>query len=330
MNDMKTLSNILLICFLFFSLSSCLDEVDPENKIVGQVEPKSEEYYKQLRAYKESDHAVAFGWFGGWNTETSSMGTRLVSIPDSVDIVSIWGKYWDITDAQKADLAYVQNVLGTKVTYTIFAHEVPEPFEATTEGVGKYAKALADTMYKYNYDGLDLDYEPGFGGVGPLVGHNNALMKDFVLALSKYFGPKSGTGKLLLIDGVPYAVHPEIVECFNYGIVQAYDSSGEWDLQYRFNNALAKGWSADKYIFTEDFEKWWSTGGKPNAVVTTADGKEFVVPSLEAMARFNPKVDDKYQRKGGVGTYHMENEYKHTPDYKYLRQAIQIMNPAKK
>ena len=57
-------------------------------------------------------------------------------------------------------------------------------------------------MYKYNYDGLDLDYEPGFGGVGPLVGHNNALMKDFVLALSKYFGPKSGTGKMCIRDRI--------------------------------------------------------------------------------------------------------------------------------
>lgn len=326
---MKILTNILLLFFFSFTLISCIDEVDPENKIVGKTPPKSEEYYKNLREYKNSDHAVAFGWFGGWNTETPSMGTRLSSIPDSVDIVSIWGKYWDISDAQRADLTYVQKVLGTKVTYTIFAHEVPSPFEANTEGVREYAKALADTMYKYNYDGLDLDYEPGFGGVGPLVGHNNALMKDFVLALSQYFGPKSGTGKLLVIDGVPYAVHADIVECFDYGIVQAYDSSGEGDLQGRFNNALAKGWPAEKYIFTEDFEAWWSTGGKTGATVTTPEGNRITVPSLEAMAWFNPKIDGEYHRKGGAGTYHMENEYKHTPDYKYLRQAIQIMNPAK-
>lgn len=327
---MKILKKILLLCFLSFSFISCIDEVDPEPQKVGEAEPKGEEYYKNLREYKKSDHAVAFGWFGGWNTETPSTGSRLASIPDSVDIVSIWGKYWDISDEQKADLAYVQNVLGTKVTYTTFAHEVPDPFEATTEGVREYAKALADTMYKYNYDGLDLDYEPGYGGTGPLVGHDNALMKDFVLALSQYFGPQSGTGKLLLIDGVPYAVHADIVECFDYGIVQAYNSSGEANLQSRFDRALAKGWPAGKYIFTEDFEAWWSTGGKTGATVTTPEGELLRVPSLEAMARFNPKVDGKYQRKGGVGTYHMENEYKHTPDYKYLRQAIQIMNPAKR
>ncbi len=329
-NDMKKIIYILLFSLLSFSMFSCMDEVDPENKIVDALPNKGEKYYENLREYKKSDHQVAFGWFGGWSADSPSMGPRLSSIPDSVDIVSIWGKYWDISDSQKADLAYVQNVLGTRVTYTIFAHEVPEPFEATTEGVQEYAKALADTMYKYNYDGIDLDYEPGFGGVGPLVGHNNELMRDFVLALSQYFGPKSGTDKLLLIDGVPYAVHADIVECFDYGIVQAYDSYGDRDLQNRFNSAYAKGWTAEKYIFTEDFEKHWKTGGRPNASHTTPEGEVLYIPSLEAMARFNPTIDGELKRKGGAGTYHMENEYKHTPDYKYLRQAIQIMNPAKK
>ena len=33
-------------------------------------------------------------------------------------------------------------------------------------------------------------------------------------------------------------------------------------------------------------------------------------------------------RKGGMGTYHMEAEYGTNPDYRYLRNAIQIMNPS--
>ena len=49
------------------------------------------------------------------------------------------------------------------------------------------------------------------------------------------------------------------------------------------------------------------------------------------MARWSPMVNDKPVRKGGVGTYHMEYDYPTTPvDYKYLREAIGIMNPAVK
>jgi hypothetical protein len=48
------------------------------------------------------------------------------------------------------------------------------------------------------------------------------------------------------------------------------------------------------------------------------------MPSLLGMAYWNPDEG----RKGGTGTFHMEYEF--ATDYKYLRQAIQIMNPAKK
>lgn len=324
--------HLLLLSLLFCTCNS--DWTDVETKKAVHPLEKTEDYFKNLRAYKSimSERQVAFGWFGGWTAKGPSMVTRLQAVPDSVDIISIWGKYSDLDKLQQEDLKYVQDVLGTKVTFTIFAHEVPAPFEATTEGVELYAKALADTMYKYNYDGIDLDYEPGYGGVGPLVGHNNSLMKDFVTALSKYFGPASGTNKLLMIDGVPYAVHSELAPLFNYGIVQSYASWGDGDLQKRFNSANSKGWKPEQYIFTENFESYWRTGGTSAfSHVDDATGKVTSMNSLKGMALFNPKVNNKQIRKGGCGTYHMEYEYANPEsDYKYLREAIQIMNPAAK
>ena len=40
-----------------------------------------------------------------------------------------------------------------------------------------------------------------------------------------------------MIDGVPYAVHADVADCFDYGIVQAYKSYGYTDLQSRFDEA---------------------------------------------------------------------------------------------
>jgi GH18 family chitinase len=165
----------IIILLLFIPFAACDDWTDVEPVDVQHPIERSEEYFKDLRAYKSvmSERQITFGWFGGWTAKGASMVSRLKAVPDSVDIVSIWGRYNNLDELQKEDLKYVQEVLGTKVTYTIFAHEVPESFGATPEGVTEYAKALADTMYKYNYDGIDLDYEPGFGGAGPLVGHDN-------------------------------------------------------------------------------------------------------------------------------------------------------------
>lgn len=328
---------IYIILLLVVPFASCSDWTDIETENIQAPIERGEEYFKNLRAYKSTmaDRQIAFGWFGGWTASGPSMMKRLKTAPDSMDVISIWGKYSDLNDNQKADLKYVQEVLGTKVTYTIFAHDVPEPFEANTEGVQQYAKALADTMYKYNYDGIDLDYEPGFGGVGPLVGpigqypNYKTLMSDFVKALSQYFGPASESEKLLIIDGVPFDLNSDLPVYFNYGVVQSYDSNGDTDLQGRFNNAWAKGWKPEQYVFTEDFEKNWRNGGTTNYKHVTPEGETITIKSLKGMALFHPVINGKRMRKGGCGTYHMEYEYMHTDrDYKYMREAIQIMNPA--
>ena len=123
-----------------------------------------------------------------------------------------------------------------------------------------------------------------------------------------------------MIDGVPYAVHKEIAELFDYGIVQAYNSSGYTDLQNRFDNAYAKGWKPEQYIFAENFESFWKNGGVTH---TCRDGQ--VVNSLLGMARFNPEQG----YCGGFGAYHMEYEYGNSAmPYKYMREAIQDVNPA--
>lgn len=312
-------------------LAGCSDWVESERVITQHPDEQSpilrdNAYYAALRDWKRNTkHKIAFGWYGSWTAVGASYQTRLASAPDSMDIISIWSQWHSLTPEQMADKEFVQKIKGTKVTFTIFAHEVPDEFlvdgEVTPEGLATYARAYArDSMNKYSYDGIDLDYEPGFGGTGPLVGHDNENMKIFCQELSKYVGPKSGTGRLFMIDGVPYAVHKEIAELFDYGIVQAYNSSGYTDLQNRFDNAYAKGWKPEQYIFAENFESFWKNGGVTH---TCRDGQ--VVNSLLGMARFNPEQG----YCGGFGAYHMEYEYGNSAmPYKYMREAIQDVNPA--
>ena len=236
------------------TLASCNTNIEALEIIKPEV--KSEQYYADLRAYKQrTDHEVFFGWFGGWNTKSPNMRGSLKSVPDSVDIISIWSGTYD-----REDMEYVQNVKGTRVTFTIFAHKIPQNFlegenhdQVTREAIERYAMALIDTMNTYGYQGIDLDYEPGYqdpaGGpfTGPLVGPTNVYpnyrdnMEIFVKKLGEFIGPKSGTDKLLIIDGVPYDVKPELAEYFNYGVVQAYNSRSYYDLQNRFNRPHVDG-----------------------------------------------------------------------------------------
>lgn len=328
----KLFKNIAIAVSFIVCFVAC--DTDLENIQLQKPFEGSEAYYANLRAYKNSDHQLAFGWFGGWKAKGPALSKYLSSVPDSVDLVSIWGAWSNLTQAQIDDMRFVQKVKGTKVLFTIFAHEVPKPFEPTKEGIEAYASSICDSLFKYDYDGLDLDYEPGFGGKGhfinpsdmgstALTSEGKANMEIFVRQLAKELGPKSGSGKLLAIDGVPYALNLGLAELFDYGIVQSYYCTSYTDLQGRFNNADSNGWKPGQYIFTEDFEKGWETGG----VANYKDEEGNVMSSLLGMAYFNPKQGE----KAGCGSYHMEYEYNHTDrEYKYLRQAIQIMNPASK
>ena len=335
MNVTNIFHGIASLALAAAALTSCNTSIEALEII--KPEEKSEQYYADLRAYKQrTDHEVFFGWFGGWNTKSPNMIGSLKSVPDSVDIISIWSGTYD-----REDIEYVQRVKGTRVTFTIFAHKIPAQFlegenhdQVTREAIERYAVSLVDTMKAYGYQGIDLDYEPGYqdpaGGpfTGPLVGPLNVYpnyrdnMEIFVKKLGEFIGPKSGTSNLLIIDGVPFDVKPELAEYFNYGVVQAYNSPSYADLQRRFNDAAARGWKPEQYIFAETFEGGKAaTGGVTHQL---QDGKR--VPSLLGMAQFLPEYQGKKAtRKGGCGTYHMENDYDNWPNYKFTRRAIEIM-----
>lgn len=354
-------------------VASCSDWTETEAESFPE-EITSEEYYAALRAYKQTDHQVAFGWYSGWNAEGAFMKTSLAGIPDSMDIVSIWDNGLDLSDAQKRDMQFVQQVKGTKIIYCSIIDNIgkgmtpksvtanweengyaseqdainefwgwPEDesnTEAVENAIRTYARAVADTLNKYGYDGFDIDYEPVAGPYhGNIVkqsDNNNFFI--FVDELGKYFGPKSGTGKLLVIDGEPQRItdRPEIGHYFDYFIIQAYSCSGDGNLNGRlidgnvwgpalistFGEELGEEKVTNMTIMTENFE---AVDIAMNGGYDFTDSYGNKMKSLEGMARWVPR--NGFQ-KAGVGAYRMEAEFGTNPEYKNMRNVIQIMNPS--
>ena len=88
---MKSLLNKIIIPFfgLGLMITACSDWTELEPKYAKDLTQtdKSEEYYEALRAYKQSDHAVAFGWYGNATGIGVSLENCLAGLPDSVDFV---------------------------------------------------------------------------------------------------------------------------------------------------------------------------------------------------------------------------------------------------
>ena len=96
---------------------------------------------------------------------------------------------------------------------------------------------------------------------------NAKVMEAFVKTMGKRIGPKSGTDKMFVIDGEPDAMAAQYGEYFNYFILQAYNSSGNSDLNSRFTaqathfqQYLTPEQVANKLIVCENFENYAGKG----------------------------------------------------------------------
>jgi putative lipoprotein len=193
------IKNILAVSALALTtLASCSKWTDMEiQHPVDLTKPGHDEaYYKALRDYKNSDHQIAFSYYSAWTGVGTNMQSSLMGLPDSVDLVSLWGGWKNPTEAQLKDLRAAQQKKGLKAMICFLVLDMgagvtPDPTEAekaalkegeswthkywgwstaqTPEGkaarraaVVKYANAICDIIEKYGYDGFDIDAEPTY------------------------------------------------------------------------------------------------------------------------------------------------------------------------
>ena len=313
---------------------------------------ESEAYYARLREYKDQmwnyGRPVAFGWFSDWSPYGAARGGYLTSVPDSMDIISMWsgapGRF-EITPEQKADKEFVQKKKGIKLLeVSLLSHlgkgRTPESvyadlyvqaeeegwsdyqleeakkfarwdywgftshdlsnFEELKAAHTRFAKALCDSLVVNEWDGFDIDWEPGSGfndADGTLANNSrqDELIVHLVKEMGKYIGPMSdpeGKGhKLLCVDGSMSVFESNCPEYIDYFIEQAYGG-------YR---AIYSD-TPEKYILCENFEKYAVDGGY-----------------IMGHASYMPTNG----YKGGVGAYRFQKDYDNTPDYKWMRKAIQ-------
>ncbi|HEY4150280.1 MAG TPA: glycoside hydrolase family 18 [Chitinophagaceae bacterium] len=318
------------------------------------------QYYANLRAYKQTNHTVCFGWFAAYAPiagatgylDPASWGQRIMGLPDSMDLVSLWmgipGN--DSTKSNYAPIAYsdwkyVASVKGTKflaptivnfngkITLkngTVF--DCTLPANRTDSGIHVYGQYLVDMILDNGVDGLDIDWEPAGG---EWLNSPSTNFVKLVQYCAQFLGP-TGSHKDRILDIDFFSTVPPATtgQYCNYFIRQAY-SQGTGGVQNATNmqsyyNAVATNVPPSKFIVTENFGDYSTLGGTPfteaNGNTLTTDGS--IMYSLEGMARWNPTQGT----KGGFGAFYFDRDY-YSPTgipYYNVRRCIQIANPAAK
>lgn len=181
--------------------------------------------------------------------------------------------------------------------FSIGAITNPEAYAATIK------RKIID---EWKLDGVDFDCEEEVGAYGVYnttydaqgneqIDHgqvSNAVA--FFKAMSKYFGPKSGTGKLMDIDrgAEPMEIVPAAYPYFNHILFQAYNwSTSRVSTAYEQNKAYFKpenmyftlncqrarsGWDEDTDLVPDGFKEY---GAKENAIRKANEFAEITLPS---------------------------------------------------
>lgn len=288
-------------------------------------------YLEDLRAYKKTKHPIMFGWFNSWSAITPGDYSQLNQIPDSMDIVSIWGNCFELDAKRKEQLKEVQ-AKGTKVVIGWIVENVGNQIKnmkgedwpsVPEEGVKAYAKAIVDSITKYGYDGFDLDYEPSYsspfkpgnhcgdwGGEWtvnkPIISCDSGSNKELENLFFKTLRELLGEDKILNINGSIHWLDPTSAKYFNYFVVQSYHGNySSWTAQVTGRLGAVK----DQIIYTESFEN--NQANRKN-FMRYAD---FVMNTLKGEA-------------GGIGAYHINEDAFDGDHYRNVRAAIRRMNPS--
>lgn len=368
------LSKIFYAGVAALALFSCSQWTEPEREILPNQEglirrvpfldakseadlpPSLRKHYEAIREYRKTDHVLGFGWFGNWTAKGADPNAYLKGLPDSVDFVSLWGTRGSLTQEQKEDLEYFQKIKGGKALLCWIVQDVGDqltpPGKSATDywlkekggndpikACEAYADAIADTIQKYNLDGFDIDYEPGYGH-----GSRNSLMRisqsgvwiadassaggtrvnQYMYAFIKKLRARldaMGKGKLLVMDGEPYLLAPETSKMIDYYIYQAYWESSTTAVRNKIKNDDLDNYIR-KTIVTVEFEQKWRTGGVEG--YSSEDYPELNgKPGAQIYDYATLDIDG--IRIAGIGTYHMEYDKQDMP-YKWLRSALDRAN----
>lgn len=327
MKIMKYIMPLLLIACMF---ASCDNDV--ENATVVAPTTYGPQYYKNLRDYKKSDHSIAWGWFADY-TQSTSLATRFLGLPDSLDICSLWGGI-PSDDSTHVDthylpevyreMKYVQEVKGTKlvVPTIIRIRTRPEFYDSIwvkqsdpQAAMRAYAQDLLRPIFENGLDGIDMDYEPEGD---PLSGGN---LDYFVEYVGQFVGPMASPDSTFTYpDGYTIKGNPNMLLCIDYFRSAPGSNTNKytnWYVNQTYGGGPGRvpfsGCPTEKVVYTENVGDNW---------------KAAECGQLLNYARYQPGTG----RKGGFGAFFMHRDYINTgygcSNYANMRHGIQIQNPA--
>lgn len=334
MKNHISIKSIMWAACAVTALSACSDWTETEslnlveNGIAQQQGEAYAKYLANLRDYKAQDHKVVYGWFDNSEKTPFTRGQHLSDVPDSIDVV-IAGTP-ELTELEVAEVAELHQK-GTQVFFSLSYDRIKKAYEEAVKEAGEtrdFATVLSEEVNKVMahqapFDGLVVEYK-GSSPVYMTTAEKAETAAHQATILSAVQSWKSANGdKKLAFYGYPAhlldlaSILPDcrhiILVTDKVGDVQQY---GIEAMQALISDKVP----ADRFVISVSTVSLDTTdkitGFLGDARATTEAAYWLTTPTTGIT-------------KAGLAILDIQNDYYNaTNTYQYVREAIQIMNPA--
>jgi hypothetical protein len=348
---MKQIIKLLLLIATAGLFAACSEWTEPESLTIKTPTVETEnpalyqQYLENLRNYKKTHHQLLIGVFDNSDKTFISRGMHIASVPDKVDIVSLM--YGDnLTDIEREEIEGLRKDKGTRVIYTIDYDVIAAEINVAIKEAEEAAEAAAgdeeapeiivpdfyesldveldrqfSLLTKYGYDGLCLGYVD-LSTLYPDIVDVERITRVQEMLFTKLAGV-SANAKLLLFAGAPENVLDKtLLGQFEYIIVQTLSAVDIRGLDVIVGSSLQPGVPGDKVMVTAKPFSLDPTDIKTGVFADASCAITGMAAWLKTPASFN---------KAGLVIYRINDDYYNPEtDYKFTREAIEIMNPSPK
>lgn len=328
---------------IFVLLFACSDWTDTESididipKVNGK---QKEEYYKDLRAYKETNHKITYLWFDNSVKIAQSNGQLLTSVPDSVDIICLSNPF-DLVEKEITSMKELKAERAYSYVYALDIEGIKTVYRQLLLEANQDKKEIV-SLPVYMQDTLNIAIKPSTEFDGIIIRYTGKdinfltdeekteyLATEDVIIKTLQTWMSTNSSKFISIQGYPQNFSDKsILPSMKHIILETATDTSKDKIIYTMLQTGTTGVPTDRFIIAANAISFISSESKVG--YWPDKNGSFILSAIQESAAVVASSDMPYSIQG-ISINNGSNDYYNSiARYLNVNKGIEQMNPSLK